>query len=108
MAAFDDFWKSLKCDLAELVKSTMKGYAKQAKADLDRFLSNSKDDLQRWTKMLAANKLTRDDFQWLVLGKRDLAQMEALKQAGLAMIRIKRFQYAVLDLVITAAFKSFT
>lgn len=107
MAAFDDFWEALKAGLEELIKTTLKDFAKQAKADTNGFLKKSRRDLERWTKLLAAKQLTEDDFQWLVLGKKDLAEMEALKQAGLVLIRIKRFQYAVLELVISTAFKSF-
>jgi hypothetical protein len=30
----------------------------------------------------ASGALSKDDFAWLVQGKQDLAQLEALKQAG--------------------------
>ena len=40
----------------------------------------------------------------LVRGQKDLAQMKALKQAGLAQVSIDTFTNGVLDIVINAAF----
>jgi hypothetical protein len=63
--------------------------------------------LRRWTKLLAQGDLSKDDFEWLVAGKKDLAEMEALKQTGLALVRLERFQNALISLVIDTAFETF-
>lgn len=60
--------------------------------------------MQRWTKLLAQGDLTQDDIEWLVTSKKNLAEMEALKQAGLTLVRLERFQNALISLVIDTTF----
>ena len=56
---------------------------------------------------MEAEELTPDDFTWLVQGKRDLAEMEGLKQAGIALARVDRFRSSLLDTVVGTAFDVF-
>ena len=107
MANFDDFWKTLKAGLEELALKNWNEVKGAAVADGQAFFDETKADLERWTKLLAAGELTRDDFEWLVAGKKDLAEMQALKNAGLAMVRLERFQNALISLVVDTAFEVF-
>jgi hypothetical protein len=54
---------------------------------------------------MADGTLAPKDFAFLVRGKKDLATMNALTQAGLAAIRIDQIRSAMIDLIITAAAK---
>jgi hypothetical protein len=56
---------------------------------------------------LADGNLTREDFEFLVRGKKDLAEMEALKQIGLGKIRLNRIRDQIIDTVIGSVFKVF-
>lgn len=107
MADFNDFLESLKNGLDELIKKNWKEFKDAAEKDGKAFFDKSKEDLKRWTKLLAQGDLSQDDFEWLVAGKKDLAEMEALKQTGLALVRLERFQNALISLVIDTAFDIF-
>ena len=107
MANFDDFWKTLKAGLEELVLKNWNEVKDAAVADGKAFFDDTKADLERWTKLLAAGQLTKDDFEWLVAGRKDLAEMQALKDAGLALVRLERFQNALISLVVNTAFEVF-
>lgn len=107
MADFNDFLESLKKGLEELIKKNWKEVKDAAEKDGNAFFDKTKEDLKRWTKLLAQGDLSQDDFEWLVVGKKDLAEMEALKQAGLALVRLERFQNALISLVIDTAFDIF-
>jgi len=107
MARFYDFLNALKDGLEQLVSQTLSDHRDAATRDSDAFLRKAKADLQRWTKALARGQLTKQDFAWLVEGKRDLAEMVALKQAGLALVQMDKFRNSLLDLVIDTAFKTF-
>ncbi len=107
MPDFNDFWKNLKSGLEELAKKNWKEFSEAAEKDGKAFLDKTKEDLKRWTKLLAQGDLSKDDFEWLIAGKKDLAEMEALKQAGLALVRVERFQNALISLVIDTAFETF-
>ena len=87
MARFEDFLKALK--------------------DGQAFFKQARTDLERWTKALARGLLSKVDFEWLVRGKKDLAEMEALQQARLALVRVDQFRSSLIDLVIGTAFKTF-
>ena len=57
---------------------------------------------------LQAGQLTQDDFTDLVNGDKDLAKLDAITQAGLALEQVQRFRDALVNLVINAAFAAST
>ena len=83
MASFNDFLNALKDGLKQVVAQSLADYKDAAVQDGEAFLIKTRADLERWTAELAQGRLSRDDFEWLVRGKKDLGGMEALKQAGL-------------------------
>lgn len=107
MADFKDFWGNLEKGLKELASKNWKEFKEAAEKDGKVFFDTIKEDLQRWTTLLAQGDLTQDDIEWLVSGKKDLAEMQALKQAGLALVRLERFQNALISLVLDTALKTF-
>ena len=107
MADFSDFWESVKKGLVEVAEKNWKEFREAAEKDGNAFLDRAEEDLRRWTKLLAQGDLSQDDFEWLVAGKKDLAEMEALKQAGLALVRLERFQNSLISLVVDTAFDTF-
>ncbi len=107
MSKFDDFLKALKDGIKELAEESWKEYQQSAVKDGSAFVEKTKEDLERWTKLLANGDLTPKDFEWLVKGKKDLAELEALKQAGLALARLDQLRNSLIDLVVGTAFKIF-
>ncbi|ULQ57059.1 hypothetical protein KJS94_02460 [Flavihumibacter rivuli] len=101
---FEKIFKTLVSQLEELAKMSVQHYTKQAVKDGKQFLKETKENLKRWTILLAEGKLTTRDFEWLVLSQKDLAQMVALKQAGLSLIRIDQFRQSLLNLVVDTVF----
>ncbi|MES1226683.1 MAG: hypothetical protein ABUT20_65015, partial [Bacteroidota bacterium] len=55
-------------------------------------------------EMLAEGNLTTEDFEWLMFRQKDLVVMNALKQAGLAEIRIEGFKQGVIGIIIDSVF----
>ena len=107
MSSFDDFVNTIEDGVKELAKKSLKGFKDEATKDAKQFLKASKEDLKRWTKLLGKGELSQDDFEWLVLGRKDVAELHALKQAGLTAVRIDRFRNALFDLVIDTAIDVF-
>jgi DNA repair ATPase RecN len=87
-----------------LAERLFKQYTNRAMNDVRDFLRKCKDDLQRWIEELARGEIKKDEFEDLVKGQADLAEMHALKQAGLAAVQIDTFTNGVLDIVVSAAF----
>jgi len=107
MSDFDKFWDAVKTGVVQLAQSSLQDYWQTAVQDGTNFLEKRQEELQRWTVMLAAGELSRADFEDLVMGQADLAEMELLKQAGLAQVQVDRFVNGLLNLVIEAAVKVF-
>lgn len=107
MANFQDYADALKGGLQSLVSETLKTYSQQATADAQAFLDTQKASLDTWTQQLASGALSREDFSDLLQGVKDLAELVALKQAGLAAAKLDQFRTSLVNLLIDTAFKIF-
>lgn len=107
MSDFDDFLKAVKEGSKELAREVFDGFEKEAAKDAKAFLDKSKTDLQRWTKLLAQSELNEQDFSDLVQAKKALAEIHALRQAGVALTKLERFRSGFINLIIDSAFKVF-
>ncbi len=105
MADFDRFLELLKDNLKALAQEHLGDLRDAALRDGQAFVAATRADLERWLALVAEGALTRDDFEWLVQGKKDLAELEALKQAGLAKVRLDRFRSSLVELVVNTAFQ---
>lgn len=107
MANFEDFIDTLKEGAKELARETFHGFEDQARQDAEDFVEKSKEDLKRWTKLLAQGEINEQDFSDLVLAKKALAEMFALRQAGLTLIKLEKFRKGFINLVVDTAFDVF-
>lgn len=105
MSKFDDFLHEVKTGTQQIAQQEAAEFLEAATKDAQAFLNDLETDLKTWTQQLASGQLSLTDFEFLVKGKKDLAQMVALKEAGLAVIRIDRVRNALINLVIKAAGK---
>jgi predicted transcriptional regulator len=108
MAVIDvgSIFKSIEDQAKALAEKMFKRYTHQAVSDVNDFIQRSRDDLKRWIEELARGEVDEEEFESLVKGQADLAEMHALKQAGLAVVQIDSFVNGVLDIVISAAFSA--
>jgi hypothetical protein len=87
-------------EIESLAEGAFKKHKDKAFKDGRAFLDKIEDDLERLSNLLAKGELTAEEFKWLVRGKKDLAEMVLLKQAGLALVQIDQFKNSILDSVI--------
>jgi hypothetical protein len=105
MPKFDDFLAEVRIGITQLAKLEAKDFVKQATGDSQQFVDALEPDLRLWTQQLEAGQLSKPDFEFLVTGKSNVAQMKALTQAGVTAIRIDQIRAALIKLIITAAGK---
>ena len=101
MVSFEEIWNALKSNVVKYSEDNWKEFKDEAISDGKNFLEKSKDDLKRWSDLLSESKITKDDLEWLLLGKKDLALMEALKEKGLAKKKLESFSKGILETVKT-------
>ena len=97
---FQNILETLKTEVTNLALSTVNSYKNEATADALNLLNMMKENLSTWTIELADGKISAKDFEFLVLGQKELIEMNALKQAGLAMIKVDEFKNSILNLII--------
>jgi hypothetical protein len=107
MPTFNDFVSTLKNDLLDFAKENLEEYKDELLKDGTLFIEKTKSDLERWTEGLASGAISAADLEFLLKGKKDLAQMEALKQLGLSKIRITKITNGIIDVVVGSAVKTF-
>jgi len=107
MSLFDTFLADVGSGAKGLAQQTLQGFVAQAQGDTSDFLNQQKQNLNDWTVALAQNQMSKDEFTDLALGLKDLAQMHALTEAGIAAASVQRFRDALIQLVIDTAFKTF-
>lgn len=107
MANFEDFIDALKEGAKELARETLNGFEDQAKQDAEYFIEKSKEDLNRWTSLLAQGDINKQDFSDLVIAKKALAEMFALRQTGLTLVKLENFRKGFINLVVDTAFDVF-
>lgn len=107
MPNFNDFMLTLKNDLLDFAKENLEEYKDEIIKDGTLFFEKTKSDLERWTEGLSSGALSPADFEFLLKGKKDLAEMEALKQLGLSKIRITKITNSIIDVIAGSAIKTF-
>jgi transcription initiation factor IIF auxiliary subunit len=107
MPDFDDFIDQLRNELVNRASELGDEVKDDLIKDGKTFAKEAEDDLKRWTQLMAEGKLTKQDLEFLVNGKKDLAKMEALKHKGLAKAKLDQYKSAIVDSVITSATKLF-
>jgi hypothetical protein len=105
MATFDDYEEELQKGVRKLAQQLVDGLEEQALADMNTFLKKSGNDLQRWTKLLAAGNITKEDFADLVQAQRALAELHELTRTGIGRTELERFRTGLIRLFIDSAMK---
>jgi hypothetical protein len=107
MATFQDFENNLKTAIDVIIQKNYADFVNEAGTDATTFLNEAKNDLVRWTGLFAASSIDKDEFTVLVESDKDLLELHALKQAGLAQARWDLFVNSVIQATISVAMKTF-
>lgn len=99
MAVFDDFKQAVEAGLGDLIATTLGDYADSARARAEGFLDDTKEDLEKWLEKLQEGELSADDFAFLVRGKAELGQINALLEIGAAKVAVDKFRNGFIKLL---------
>ena len=70
--------------------------------DGNAFLQQTENDIATWLEDLQHGAIRQKNFESLVRGEKDLAEMLALKRAGLGQVAIDTFVNGFIQIVIKA------
>jgi hypothetical protein len=100
----DQLIQNLESGVANLAKSTLQDYEAQAKSDGENAINNLKTNLEQWTVEAENDELTAEDLTYLLKEEGSLDEMTALKQAGLADVRIEEFKNNLVGMITNSVF----
>ena len=75
MSKFDDYVQAVLADAETLLDDSFSRGKKEAKEILEAHVQNSRERLQRWTKLLANKDITEREFKLLVNNQVTLGKM---------------------------------
>ncbi|MDR3696195.1 hypothetical protein [Mucilaginibacter sp.] len=96
---FANVFSTLKNGVIDLAKKDLHNYLDAATKDGQAWLESLKNDLFTWTAELNNGSLTADGFADMVAGQKEVLEMAALKEAGLAEVEADQFKSDLLDLI---------
>ena len=102
----NDIKSNIAQQAATLATTLVTGFVNQAVQDGNAFLQQTENDIATWLHDLQQHNITQKNFESLVRGEKDLAQMHALKQAGLGQVAIDTFINGFIQIVINVALRS--
>jgi|SRR5688572_21191374 hypothetical protein len=105
MADFNEIYDEIKEKVIHYTENSVSKYKEQAKREVKEFLDVSKDSVKLWTEQLAQNKITIMEYEYLVGGLKDIAELKILKNAGLAQQRVAMLIGFVLNTIIDVALR---
>lgn len=105
MATFDDYEQELRKGVRKLAQQLVDGLEEEALSDMNTYLKKSRRDLKRWTKLLAAGEITREDFHDLVQAREALSDLHELTRTGIGRTKLERFRTDLIGLLTDSAMK---
>ena len=103
---FKELFATIKVDILDLFKDRFDQEGTQIKKDIDLFLENSKEKLERWTVLLSQKAITPKEYELLLQSQKDLLIIESLQKAGISKIKIGLFKNAAIKIIVTKAITS--
>ncbi len=94
-----DMLKNILGSVGALATTTFGSAADSAKQDAEALVTSIQGDISTWSQQLAAGEITADDLKWQIESKKDLAQMDLLKNAGIAQINIDEFKNGLFSII---------
>lgn len=108
MPNVNNFLPSLEKNMIDFIDTSWGSDKSIIQQNIKEFINESKQDLEKWTLLLANGTLSKNDYEWLVKSKADLAQLIILKNITIAKSAANSLIYGLLDKVINTAFSSIT
>jgi hypothetical protein len=89
----------IKQQLVENLSPKLNDLKLDLQKDINTFLENSRQKLERWILLLIDKSITKDELEWLLKSQRDLITLQALQSAGLSKIKLNSIKNNIIKTV---------
>ena len=98
---FEPIYKELKDSVINIAVSSYKNYKNAVISDVTSYLAKVKDKIEEYTLQLSKNDLSEDEFKFNVDGLKELCEMKALAQCGVAQIELDKLKLKIGNTIVT-------
>lgn len=99
------FIEELRKNLNEVASGSFHKYSSQLIKDGTDFALKIEDDLMKWEAEYSIQEMTKEEFEDLIKSKKNLLEMNSLKQEGLAKTDLNKLRNAIVEAVTETATK---
>jgi hypothetical protein len=105
MPLFEKLFNEVKDAVPEIAETSMEGPAREASVVMSDYLEGVKNDLRSFSLLLAAGKMTQEQYKSAVQGKLEAGKTHLLEIGGLREVDVDRFIRSVENTLMDGAFK---
>lgn len=102
----EEILTEMRSELIRLFSDNFKDLSDESKKDLNLFLSTTEEKFKRWTLLLIEEKITKEEFEWLVKSQKDLLVLNSLYEAGVSKIKLSNFKNQIINTILKTVFAS--
>lgn len=95
----DRLIEDLKNKLKIIITESYKDNKSELEKDLNTFLENSKEKLERWILLLASGNLTEEELEWLLKSQLNLMTLQGLQTAGISKIKLNSIKNNIIKII---------
>lgn len=91
--------QALKDNLLSLLGEKLKDFKPQLEKEINQYINQSREKLERWALLLAAGSITNDELEWLLKSQQDLVILKTFQIAGLSKIKLNNLKNSVIQTI---------
>ncbi len=91
--------QALKDNLLSLLGDKLKDFKPQLEKDINLYINQSRDKLERWALLFAAGSITNEELEWLLKSQQDLIVLKTLQIAGLSKIKLNNLKNSIIQTI---------
>ena len=95
----DKLLKEFKENVLTLIGTRLKEFKPELEKDLNDYIKNSREKLERWALLFVNGSITKDELEWLLKSQQDLILLKALQNAGISKIKLNNIKNDILKVV---------
>ena len=96
---FEEVFETLKHGVTSLAQVTIKDYVSEAESAGHELLQQMKANLEKWTVEFTEAKITQLELTDFIEGQKEVLEMAALTQMGIAEADLDNFKSGIFSLV---------
>jgi hypothetical protein len=102
MAKFnvESLLEDIKNNAISSVKTDVKDFLSETETDIKEFIVSQKNNIIKYAELLENKEINQDEFNDLMLGLKDLCQMKALEEKGIAIAKLDKIKSDIMDSII--------